>query len=185
MVPPHFCICELRDISVPSSNTSASDEDRGCVEGVLVKIEREEKVERQATEVCLADDYMGGGLKCGGKREEEKKDRAVQKEWSSEPGDLAGLLKDFLNLRAGRGLLPDPVGEDAAKGELEPLEWTVVVYPHNQCGGRRVIRSSPSLLQQPHEGDWERHPCCGTICAVRTTPLRPMTDYEWFGPAPM
>ena len=55
------------------------------------------------------------------------KDKAVQTDWNSEPGDLSRLLKDFLNLHTGGGLLPDPVGKDAAKGELEPLEWTVVV----------------------------------------------------------
>ena len=45
--------------------------------------------------------------------------------------DITGLLKEFPNLRTGGGLLPDPVVDNAAKGELEPVEWTVVVYPRN------------------------------------------------------
>ena len=80
-----------------------------------------------------------------------------------------GLLKDFLNLQIGGGLLPDPKGLYAKEGALELLEWTVEVYPRNQYGGRRVIHPSPSLLCPQREGDWVRHPCCGTVCAVRST----------------
>ena len=115
----------------------------------------------------------------------EKRDQAVQTEKDVGQEDLVGLMKEFLNLRTGGGLLPDPPGSHLGRENLEALERTVVVYPHNQHGGKKVIHPSPSLLQQLCEGDWARHPCCGTIGAVRSTPLRPMTNRERFGPAPM
>ena len=115
----------------------------------------------------------------------EKKECAVQTELSGDFGEWHGLTKDFPNLQLGGGLLPD-LKDYCSRGEgLEPLEWTVVVYPRNQRGGRRVIHPSLSFPHQPRKGDWVRHPCCGTACAVRSTPLRLMKDQERFGPAPL
>ena len=39
-----------------SSKTSTPEEDRGCVEGVLVEIEQEERERVEVLEFCLADD---------------------------------------------------------------------------------------------------------------------------------
>ena len=93
------------------------------------------------------------------KPEQERKDRAVQTKKVHEQEEMCELLKDFPNLCIGGGLLPDPEGIGGKKEELQPLEWTGVVYPCNQHGRRRVIRPNPSLLQHQCEGDWVRHPC--------------------------
>uniref|UniRef100_A0ABM5GJ64 Sodium/bile acid cotransporter 7 isoform X6 n=1 Tax=Pogona vitticeps TaxID=103695 RepID=A0ABM5GJ64_9SAUR len=48
-----------------------------------------------------------------------------------------------------------------------------------------VVQQMPAeVCLKPPEGDWARHPCCGMVCTVRSTPLRPMTDQERIGPAP-
>ena len=114
----------------------------------------------------------------------DKKDRSVQTGWSMGQESFLKLLKEFPHLQVDGGLLLGPPDFFTHGHEVDPLEWTVLVYPRNQRGGRRVIRPSPSLLQSQREGDWARHPCCGTVCAVRTTPIRPMTSRERFGPVP-
>ena len=120
------------------------------------------------------------------KIEKSTKDNAVQIEGSDEGSSkVCDLLKDFPNLKTGGGLFPDP-GLPRSEGKgVKPLEWTVVVYPRNQGGGRKVIYPSPSYNNPSLEGYWARHPSCGTMCAVRSTPLRVITDCECFGPAPM
>ena len=188
---------------MPSSTEQKPEESQGCIEGVLVDIDQGSKGWKGSLEVCLAEEkgeeldlivweeVINDGRNVRefrivmGREQPEKKDRAVQTELSGGPGEWHGLLKDFPNLQLGGGLLPDPKDYRARGDDLEPIEWTVVVYPRNQCGGRRVIHPSPSLPHQPHEGDWVRHPCCGTTCAMRSTPLRPVTDREQFGLAPL
>ena len=86
---------------MPSSNASTSEEDCGCIEGVLVEIEQEEEEKIKAVEDCLADNKgeeqdliaweeiinVGGNVcafcimyePAGG-----RKDRAVQTEQDSE-----------------------------------------------------------------------------------------------------
>ena len=114
------------------------------------------------------------------------RDCAVQTEREEETSDkVCDLVKDFPNLKTGEGLLPDPDLPKVERKGVRPLEWMVVVYPHNQSGGRKVIHLSPSYNVLSLEVDWARHPCCGTMCTVRSTPLREMTDCEPFGPAPM
>ena len=186
-----------------SSQKQTSKEDQGCVEGVLVEIERYEREERKTLEVCLADDkgeeldlivweeiikeeeeaqefriVTDGTTKC-------MRDKAVQ---TGDEGDAEAarrVIKEFPNLKTGGGLLPDPPIAKPGKMTIEPLEWTIVVYPCNQCWGGKVICSSPCFNLPPREVDWVRHPCCGMVYVVRSTPLGAMTDQERFGPAPM
>ena len=113
---------------MPSSQVSEPEEDRGCVEGVLIEIETEGQAERRALEVCLADEEgeerdlitwekilnEGENVRAFQITTElpgEKVEKAVQTEPMVELADAAGLLKDFPNLRSGGGPLPDPVGK--------------------------------------------------------------------------
>ena len=57
----------------------------------------------------------------------------------------------------------------------ETSEWTVVVFPRGQGHWRRVIHPGASFNKPPLEGDWAHHPCCGTICTMRSMPLRKPT----------
>ena len=94
-----------------------------------------------------------------------------------------GLLEDFPNLKAG-GLLPDP-GESKEKGALaKSLEWKVAVFPQGRGRSKKVIHLDSSFNHPPPEEDWARYPCCGTICAVLSAPMRKPTDRECFGPTP-
>ena len=92
--------------------------------------------------------------------------------------------KDFLNLRIG-GLLPDPETPKEGEKMYETLEWTVIVFLCGQGRGKKVIRPGPEYNSPPKEGDWACHPCCGTACAMRSAPLRKITDCERFMPAPL
>ena len=87
-------------------------------------------------------------------RERETRDCAVQTEKEGEtPDKVCNLIKDFPNLKTGRGFLPDLELPKVEKKRPSLLEWTVVVYPCNQGGGRRVICPSPSYNVPPLEGD--------------------------------
>ena len=157
-----------------------------------MKVEPDDREGQKPREVCLTDergeefdlmiwedineDEKAGSFRVVRSEPADKKDRSVQTEWSMGQESFIKLLKEFPNLQVDRGLLPGPPDLFVCGQEVDPLEWTVVVYPHNQHGGRRVICPSPSLLQSQQEGDWARHPCCGTVRAVRTTPIGPMTD---------
>ena len=189
------------DISVPSSSKHTSEKTQGCVKGVLVEIEKEE---RKALEVCFADDKQKelDLIVWEEVIKEEKevrefrivtdgtvrrtRDSTVQTGEEEDADKVRSLIEEFPNLKTGGGFTPRPPPlpkPDDVK--IAPLEWTVVVYPRNQYEGRKVIRPSPCFNKPPLEGDWARHPCCGTVCAVRGTPLRAMTDRECFGPALM
>ena len=93
------------------------------------------------------------------------------------------LLKDFPNLRVG-GLVPDPEPKREGETVYEMQEWTIIVFPCGQGCGKKVIRPDSTYNRPPKEGDWARHPCCGTICVVRSAPLQKPTNRERFGPAP-
>ena len=60
-------------------------------------------------------------------------------------------------------------------------------HSSGECVKERELLShpSPSYNAPPLEGDWARRPNCGTVCAIRSTPLREMTDRKRFGPAPV
>nr|XP_020633580.1 tripartite motif-containing protein 10-like [Pogona vitticeps] len=192
--------CEREYVSELSSIRNVQEEVYRCVEGILIDIGEEVMTERRAMEVCLSGDQgeekgeerdlivweevikEGDGMREFSIQTEQQKgetrDCAIQTEREEEAWAKVGnLLKYFPNLNTGGGLLPDP--------EPHKAEKTVVVYPCNQGGGRRAIRPSPSYNVPPLEGDWARHPCCGTVCTVRSIPLRRMTDRERFGPAPI
>ena len=93
------------------------------------------------------------------------------------------LLKDFLNLKVG-GLLPDREPKREGDTVYKMQEWTVIVFPCRQGQGKNMILLDSTYNRPPKEGDWMRHPCCGTTGAVRSAPLRNPTDWERFGPAP-
>ena len=86
-----------------------------------------------------------------GGKQPERRDQAVQTELSYGQEKLHGLMKDFPNLQLGEGLLPDPKDCRARGENLEPIEWTVVVYPRNQRGGKEGDLShslfTPSIVQ--------------------------------------
>ena len=171
------------------------------MEGVLVEIEQDEGVKRRPTEVCLADEegvefdlIMWEDIKEGEKAREFSwlgegalggyVTRGVQTEPMLGAEGFGDFARDFPSLGQGQGTQPEPLPPGCSGRVYDPLEWIVSVYPRNFLGGRKVIRPGPEFQQKPLEGDWARHPCCGTVCAVRSAPLRPMTDRERFGPAP-
>ena len=111
--------------------------------------------------------------------------RGVQTDLSLDGRSTTSLAQDFPNLQRGGGLLPEPLPPCGHGRVYEPREWRVLVFPVNyRGGGRKVICPGPEFQQKPPEGDWARHPCCGTICAVWSAPLRLLTDRERFGPPP-
>ena len=125
---------------MPSSMEQSTEEGHGCVAGILVDIEQEKVEER---EVCLADEN-GEELDLivweGDIKEEkgtqnfrivtgvlpERRDWAVQTEWSAGQEGFVTLLKEFPNLQVGGGLLPDHRDLHVRGEDLELLEWTVV-----------------------------------------------------------
>uniref|UniRef100_A0ABM5FW80 CCHC-type domain-containing protein n=1 Tax=Pogona vitticeps TaxID=103695 RepID=A0ABM5FW80_9SAUR len=195
--------CEGVGPSVPSPEEERPKDASGCTEGILVEIESEEELQRRPTEVCLVDE---GGAEMDLIMWEEVKGegdfawefswlgegelgrcttRGVQTDWLKDAKSLADGTPGVQSLPGGGGLLPEPPTTCGRGRTYEPLEWRVSVFPVGyHGGGRRVIRPGPEFQQKPPEGDWARHPCCGTICAVRSAPLRPLTDRERFGPAP-
>ena len=95
---------------MPPSRVSTSSEPHGCVEGVLVEIEHEEQTERQALEVCLADDEgaeqdliiweevlnegeTARAFQITVEPAKESVEKAVQTEPEGEHKSLAGLFK--------------------------------------------------------------------------------------------
>uniref|UniRef100_A0ABM5FT88 CCHC-type domain-containing protein n=1 Tax=Pogona vitticeps TaxID=103695 RepID=A0ABM5FT88_9SAUR len=193
--------CEGVSLSVPSSERKEQSEESGCVEGILVEIEQDEGVKRRPTEVCLADEegvefdlIMWEDIKEGEKAREFSwlgegalagyVTRGVQTEPMLGAEGFGDFACDLPNWGQGRGISPEPLPPGRSGRVYDPLEWIVSVYPRNFLGGRKVIRSGPEFQQRPLEGDWARHPCCGMVCAVRSAPLRQMTDRERFGPAP-
>uniref|UniRef100_A0ABM5F0W0 Cytohesin-interacting protein isoform X3 n=1 Tax=Pogona vitticeps TaxID=103695 RepID=A0ABM5F0W0_9SAUR len=195
--------CEGVGPSVPSPEEESPKDASGCTEGILVEIESEEELQRRPTEVCLVDE---GGAEMDLIMWEEVKGegdfarefswlgegelgrcttRGVQTDWLKDAKSLADGSPGAQSLPEGGGLLPEPPITCGRGRTYEPLEWRVSVFPVGyHGGGRRVIRPGPEFQQKPLEGDWARHPCCGTICAVRSAPLRTPTDRERFGPAP-
>uniref|UniRef100_A0ABM5GND3 CCHC-type domain-containing protein n=1 Tax=Pogona vitticeps TaxID=103695 RepID=A0ABM5GND3_9SAUR len=194
--------CEGDRESVPSSIKKEDVEEGGCVEGVLIELDQTEVVSERAEEVCLVEEggeevdlIMWEEIKEGGGARDFRtwtdlnvdrpRHRGVQTEPILDPSQASGATSGFPNLMTGGGLLPDPPFLGAKGRGIEPLEWKVSVFPLNYPGGgRRVIRPGPEYQKKPLEGDWARHPCCGTVCALRSAPLRQMTDREKFGPAP-
>ncbi|XP_078243772.1 uncharacterized protein LOC144587360 [Pogona vitticeps] len=193
--------CEGEKRSAPSSMGTRTVEEAECAVGVLIDIEQTEVVPERATEVCLVEE---GGEEldlivweeikgednarafriCTDANVERSKSRGVQTEPMLGFETPVGVAAGFPNLATGGGLLPDPNFPRGPEKLYEPLEWLVTVHHRNYPGGRRVIRPGPEYQKKPLEGDWARHPCCGTVCAVRSAPLRQMTDREKFGPAP-
>ena len=187
---------------MPSPEEESLKDESGCAEGILVEIECEEEPQRRPTEVCLVDEggaemdlIMWEEVKEGGNAREFSWlgegelgrciNRGVQTDWLRDARSQADVAQGFPNLLKEGGLLPEPSLTSGRGRTYEPLEWRVSVFPVGyHGGGRRVIRPGPEFQQKPPEGDWARHPCCGTICAVRSAPLRPLTDRERFGPAP-
>ena len=98
-----------------------------------------------------------------------------------------GVLEESVPSPEGRRATDTPRGElsvaESKEGEscIQLLEWSVVVFPKNQGHGRKVICADARHNIPPLEGDWERHPCCGTICVVRSGCLRKPKDQEKFG----
>ena len=62
------------------------------------------------------------------------------------------LLRDFPHLSIG-GLLPDPISKEREEVNIEPLEWSVVVFPKKQGRRWRMIRPDASFNTPPLEGD--------------------------------
>ena len=70
-------------------------------------------------------------------------------------------------------------------GELDPLEWTVYVYPREKGPWKKVVHPDPIPTGRTLcEGDWACHPCCGIICMVQSNPLRKLIDRWRFGMLP-
>ena len=193
--------CEGEKRSAPSSVESHTVEEAACAVGVLIDIEQTEVVPVKSTEVCLVEEggeeldlivweEIKGGENARAFRIgtdaniERSKNRGVQTEPMLGFETPIGAAAGFPNLATGGGLLPDPNFPRGSGKSYEPLEWLVTVHHRNYPGGRRVIRPGPKYQKKPLEGDWARHPCCGTVCAVWSAPLHPMTDRERFGPAP-
>ena len=77
-------------------------------------------------------------------KERSRRDSAVQTDSvDMQANKVYDLLNEFPNLKKGGGLLPYPSSPRGERKVVNPLEWTVVFYPRNQGGGRKVIRSSP------------------------------------------
>ena len=171
------------------------------MEGVLIELDQTEVVAERAEEVCLVEEggeeqdlIMWEEIKEErGAREfrtwtdlstDRPRHRGVQTEPILNQNQKPEATPGFPNLMTGGGLLPDPSLAGIRSRGIEPLEWKVLVFPLNYPGGRRrVIRPGPEYQKRPLEGDWARHPCCGTVCALRSASLRQMTDREKFGPA--
>ena len=137
---------------MPSSTSQHPVEESGCAEGILIEIEQEKVKPPAASEVCLVDDegeeldlILWEEMKEGESAwifnlttDGEllgRKSRGVQTEPMHDLEDLTGLLKDFPNLQLGGGLLPEPSLSGLKGRELDPLKWTVVIFPRNQRGG--------------------------------------------------
>ena len=149
------------------------------------------------TEVCLVEEGKGkeGEELILPVWEEDKKEeegvrvfRVPREEMKgggeSEYKKVRDLLKDFPNLKVG-GLLPDPAVQKEGVVITETTEWTVVVFPRGQGHWRRAICPDASFNKPPLKGDWARHPCCGTICAVRSAPVEETNRHRtlWASPA--
>uniref|UniRef100_A0ABM5GJW1 CCHC-type domain-containing protein n=1 Tax=Pogona vitticeps TaxID=103695 RepID=A0ABM5GJW1_9SAUR len=194
--------CEGAEGSVPSSGGKEDVEEGGCVEGVLIELDQMEILTEKAVEVCLVEEggeeldlIIWEEIKEGGSARDFRtwtdlnpdrpRHRGVQTEPILGISQGTDVTPGFPNLMTGGGLLPDPLTTGAKGRGIEPLEWKVSVFPLNYPGGGRwVIRPGPEFQKKPLEGDWARHPCCSTVCAVRSAPIRQMTDREKFGPAP-
>ena len=113
----------------------------------------------------------------------KKKDWSMR-DWSVQMEDVGvwekvrSLEKEFPNLSTGGDLLPNPTFPVSGKKIYDTLEWTIVVFLQDPSYGRTVVHPGPFPTPPPHEGDWARHPCCGTVCAVRSAPLRKMPDHR-------
>ena len=66
----------------------------------------------------------------------------------------------------------------------ETQEWTIIVFLCGQDRGKKVIHPDP-VYNTPPDRDWARHPCCGTVCVMRSAPLCKITNHERFGAAPL
>ena len=152
------------------------DKERGKIEVCLLE-EGKGKEEEQMMDVWEEDIKVGTGMRdfyieANKRKKEEKKSEHV-----------SNLLKDFPNLKVG-GLLPDPVPEGGGVPIKETSEWTMVDFPRGRGPWKKVVRPEPTFNKPPPERNWAHHPCCGTICVVRSVPLRRPHSQERFGLAP-
>ena len=120
----------------------------------------------------------------GNKSKETQKVTVIEEKVAAEPDEDVRVFS-VPQKRLAEGNI-DEEYKDSAKGKFKPIipglspeEWTVLVYHRAQGPEKMVHQLDPEVEKElSKEGDWARHPCCGTLCAVRNGFLRMPTEKE-------